>query len=197
MTSRTRLGEILIDRGLLSEQQLVAALADQGESREPLGRVLVRHGVIDHTQLTAALGEQMRRWIAAGITASFVVAHPGLALARIATAPLTVSVEVLGTAAVAAHPPPAPAATTSGSVASMSLTCGGAPILRVTLDRASIEPVAPAPMRSIYVPQAPYRVTLQPITSSVVPCAKLGDSIGVAVPVSKSSGDNLNVEIAY
>jgi hypothetical protein len=188
MAARTRLGEVLIDRGLLAPPELDAALAEQSVSREPLGHILVKRGIIDHGELAAALSEQTRRWLAAGLAAGFLMAHPIAALARTATAPLNVSVEVLGRATVAADP----AAPHNG----LTLTCGTNAAMRVTYDRAGIQSVAAnAAAASPYAP--PYKLSLQPIASTMVPCGKSGDVVGVSLPEGAASDANLGVEIAY
>ena len=193
MASRSRLGEILLDRGLLTEPQLAAALEDQKRTREPLGEVLVRLGMIDRSELSTALGEQMRRWLAAGIAAGVMVTQPGIASARTATAPLTVSVEVLSTAVVAAH---SAISTASGGAASVSLSCAGAPALRVTFDRASFEQAAAA-APSPYVQQSHYHMSLVPLSSADVPCANPSEPVSVKAPADTASGGPLTVEVAY
>ncbi len=53
-----RLGDILIDRGWITEGQLTSALASQGSEQGMLGAILVRRGLIDLDQLGEALSEQ-------------------------------------------------------------------------------------------------------------------------------------------
>lgn len=53
-----RLGDILVQRGHITEGQLEAALAAQGSERGMLGRLLVRRGLITMDQLGEALSEQ-------------------------------------------------------------------------------------------------------------------------------------------
>jgi hypothetical protein len=191
MAARTRLGEVLIDRGLLVPPQLDAALAEQSVSREPLGQILVRRGIVDRSQLAAALNEQGRRWLAVGLTASFLAAHPALAVARMTTAPLTVSVEVLTSATVDVGP--------RAPGAGLTLTCVSAETLRVTYDRTGIEPLLPAANAAAtpYAPPAPYKLSLQPIASTMVACGKSGDVVGVAPPQGAPRDADLSVEVAY
>ena len=59
MRINTLLGEFLIERKLITPDQLKKALADQKESKEPLGQVLIRHGAIEEDDLRAALSEQL------------------------------------------------------------------------------------------------------------------------------------------
>ena len=54
-----QLGEILLDEGLVSEGQLVAALDQTATSGQSLGRILVEEGVLSETQLVAALASQV------------------------------------------------------------------------------------------------------------------------------------------
>jgi nucleoside-diphosphate-sugar epimerase len=58
---RFRLGEMLVRRGLVSEQDVAQALAAQAASGQPLGQVLVGQGLISPAQLAAALREQQGR----------------------------------------------------------------------------------------------------------------------------------------
>jgi type IV pilus assembly protein PilB len=53
-----RLGDILIERGLITAGQLDAALKAQGSERGMLGRILVRRGLISFDQLGDALAAQ-------------------------------------------------------------------------------------------------------------------------------------------
>ncbi len=53
-----RLGEILVDRGLLTEGGLQRALDEQARTRQQLGEILVARGWISTEELTDALAEQ-------------------------------------------------------------------------------------------------------------------------------------------
>lgn len=53
-----RLGDILIDHGWITSNQLDSALAAQGDERGMLGQILVRRGLINFEQLGQALSEQ-------------------------------------------------------------------------------------------------------------------------------------------
>jgi len=53
-----KLGEILIANNLVSEQQLLAALSVQENSRKPLGEILIEQGYIPREKLEAALAKQ-------------------------------------------------------------------------------------------------------------------------------------------
>jgi len=54
-TQRKMLGDILIENGLISEEQLAQALAEQKMSKDKLGRILVRRGYISDDQLLEVL----------------------------------------------------------------------------------------------------------------------------------------------
>ena len=54
-----RLGQLLIDNNLISEEQLKTALETQVELGKSLGRILVDTGVLSEGQLTAVLAEQI------------------------------------------------------------------------------------------------------------------------------------------
>lgn len=53
-----RLGDILVARGQITEDQLQAALAAQGSERGMLGAILVSRGLVSRDQLGSALAEQ-------------------------------------------------------------------------------------------------------------------------------------------
>ncbi|MCP3974870.1 MAG: Flp pilus assembly complex ATPase component [bacterium] len=53
------LGTLLLEEGLLTEDQLETAVGSQQESGLPLGQVLIEQGVLTEAQLVKALGEQI------------------------------------------------------------------------------------------------------------------------------------------
>src|SRR5262245_45543830 len=57
--SRRRLGETLIDAGLISPEQLESALAEKTRSREPLGEVLIRLKLLTEEAMKQALASQL------------------------------------------------------------------------------------------------------------------------------------------
>ncbi len=62
--ARRRLGEVLVEQGLLTEEQLAAALARQneilpGETRRRLGQVVIAEGFADERQVATALAEAL------------------------------------------------------------------------------------------------------------------------------------------
>ncbi len=59
-TRRTRLGRMLIERGLLTQEQLAEALIDQRQSGGKLGAVLVRQGRLSDVALAEVLSGQLR-----------------------------------------------------------------------------------------------------------------------------------------
>lgn len=54
------IGTVLLDRELITRQQLDEALTEQARSGERLDRVLMRMGVVDRGQILRAVGEQLR-----------------------------------------------------------------------------------------------------------------------------------------
>jgi flagellar biosynthesis protein FlhG len=56
----TRLGDFLLERGLISQQQLDRSLAKQQEILKPLGEVLLDLKILDETKLAHALAEQLQ-----------------------------------------------------------------------------------------------------------------------------------------
>jgi hypothetical protein len=61
--ARRPIGEFLVERGLVTTEQLAAALADQRQSGKRLGEILVERGAITRMALASVLGEQ---WEEAG-----------------------------------------------------------------------------------------------------------------------------------
>jgi hypothetical protein len=57
---KTRLGDILIDKGLINEAQLIEAIACQKESDSPLGQILVDKGWVTQRQIDRALKVQSK-----------------------------------------------------------------------------------------------------------------------------------------
>jgi hypothetical protein len=56
---REQLGEILIHKRLIREEDLKAALKEQKRTREFLGKILLKNGYIKETDLLKALSEQL------------------------------------------------------------------------------------------------------------------------------------------
>lgn len=57
--AKWRLGEILIKKGLINEEQLEKALGKQTETGEPLGKALIKMGFISEQILLSVLAEQL------------------------------------------------------------------------------------------------------------------------------------------
>lgn len=57
--ARKRIGELLLERGAISREQLEAGLSSHRKTRERLGATLVRLGAIDDEQLAAVLSEAL------------------------------------------------------------------------------------------------------------------------------------------
>jgi type IV pilus assembly protein PilB len=59
LDQRKRIGEILVEQGLITPQQLQTGLDDQKHSSEPLGKCLVRLGYLSETKLIDILSAQL------------------------------------------------------------------------------------------------------------------------------------------
>ena len=59
-TRRTRLGRLLIEQGLITQDQLADALMDQSESGEKLGAILVRLGHVQEASVAATMSKQLQ-----------------------------------------------------------------------------------------------------------------------------------------
>jgi MSHA biogenesis protein MshE len=57
---KVRLGEILLQQGLLTEQQLKEALDEQRKSGRRLGRVFVEKSFVSEEQISTALAKQLQ-----------------------------------------------------------------------------------------------------------------------------------------
>jgi hypothetical protein len=198
ISDKPRLGELLLDLGLLNREQLGRALEEQCADHERIGETLVRLGLVDRGQLFRALVEQRRRWLAASFGAAMMAIQPVAAMGRTATGQLSVTVQVDDTAIVGA--PSAVVAVKGVDTAALSLSCAPSTSMQVTVGSAHVEPAA-ATAASRYVAAAPrYRLTMSPISSRTIACAPDGQPVSVTVfaPASKTAhGEHLNVEIAY
>ncbi len=61
-TRRKRIGEFLIEKGIISRQQLSEALAEYRSINgvERIGNILIKHGYLDKRSLVSAIQEQMK-----------------------------------------------------------------------------------------------------------------------------------------
>jgi type IV pilus assembly protein PilB len=59
MAEKRRLGELLIEAGVLDKQHLQKALVEQKHAGKPLGVTLVQLGLVDERALLAVLGQQL------------------------------------------------------------------------------------------------------------------------------------------
>jgi len=57
---KIRLGDLLVSQGIITEEQLMSALAEQKNSGHKLGRTLVMMGLVEETQLLSLLAEQLK-----------------------------------------------------------------------------------------------------------------------------------------
>lgn len=60
MVVRKKLGQMLVDENLLTEEQLKKALAEQERAGLKLGQYLIRHGFVTEQQLVDVLGRQLK-----------------------------------------------------------------------------------------------------------------------------------------
>ena len=59
MAARKRLGDLLVEAGLIDEYQLQSALGHQRQWGGPLGRILVDNGFVSESRLAEVLAAQM------------------------------------------------------------------------------------------------------------------------------------------
>jgi murein DD-endopeptidase MepM/ murein hydrolase activator NlpD len=73
---KIRIGDVLIQQGLISQAQLTAALAEQKHSGAQLGEILIQQGWVNQAQLRQALSEQRWRNIVATVLLSATALLP-------------------------------------------------------------------------------------------------------------------------
>jgi type IV pilus assembly protein PilB len=59
MSAKNQLGTLLLERGLINQEQLDAALEEQRQSRKSLGRVLIDEGTVSESDLVATLAARI------------------------------------------------------------------------------------------------------------------------------------------
>jgi len=59
MSTRNQLGTLLLERGLVTEEQLETALEEQRQSRKSLGRVLIDAGIVSEGDLVSTLAARI------------------------------------------------------------------------------------------------------------------------------------------
>lgn len=141
--SATRLGDLLIAGGLITQDQLAAALVTQKQTGEQLGKILVREGTLSAVQLYRKLSEQWcMKATAAGLTMMMHVVSPTSAsAAETATATVQLAINT------------APAAM-AGTMLYKAAAQGGTPI---TYNRApvnSLSAIQPAAASGFAAPAA-------------------------------------------
>ena len=60
MKARKKLGEILVEGGLLTQEQLEKALPYQKKSKLKLGQFLVREGIVSESQIVDLVSSQLK-----------------------------------------------------------------------------------------------------------------------------------------
>jgi murein DD-endopeptidase MepM/ murein hydrolase activator NlpD len=92
--SKIRVGEVLIQKGLITKDDLAQALAAQRQTQLKLGEVLIQQGTLTRQQLKHALTEQHRRnWVAAVLFAlsTLIPAVPKLMASSSATVAMNIN----------------------------------------------------------------------------------------------------------
>jgi hypothetical protein len=104
----TRLGDILVSKGLISPEQLASAIQEQSKRKllldptdanakvTPIGEILIELGFIDQLQLKRGLNWQQRlrrASIAMALCAPFMIFSPSAAASTVRPAPITVEAE--------------------------------------------------------------------------------------------------------
>ena len=73
---RRRLGDILVQQGRLTPEQLIMFLRVQKKTRKPIGRILIEQGILTEEELKYILGEQLgipHTWLRKGLIDPWIV----------------------------------------------------------------------------------------------------------------------------
>jgi len=172
------LGSVLVDLGLVDADQLSTALLEQRRRRERIGETLVGLGFIERRQLKAALAEQRRRWLAGAFGAVMMALQPLPALARSASAQLSVSLQVVDAPKTAAQAASKLTESIGPNAASVSLACNEPSLVHVSLAAGQTAAAARPPKMQTAV------------------CTQTGQPVALSIPLA--GGDTpVRVEIAY
>ena len=57
--TENRIGELLMSNGMITAEDLHAALVEQARTKRPLGSILIRNGTITHAMLKQTLRKQL------------------------------------------------------------------------------------------------------------------------------------------
>jgi hypothetical protein len=191
---RYRLGELLLDSGLISERQLRRALGDQRRDGERLGDTLIRLGLVERRQLSAALAEQYVRRFFGALGIAALALNPASAMAGSVRTQMSVSVTVLNSATSTVRPLIAGA---SGSSAAVSLACTAGGPARIGIEHGKLAAAG--------TNGAPgYVVTWRSGTTATLSCGNPGQSVTAPLELAAdrtaaASGgvQAVNVVIAY
>ena len=94
MPDKVRVGEVLLKRGIVSQEQLSQALTEQRVSRLKLGEILIKQGLVTRYQLRHALNQQ--RWHNWTVTALISISSLAAITPRVVSALPAVSMERTG-----------------------------------------------------------------------------------------------------
>jgi hypothetical protein len=181
--SKRQLGELLVEFGHITEQQLERALAEPRRCGERIGQTLMRLGFIDRRQLTLALTRQYFRAFFGAIGMMAVTFHPELAAAALARAQLSISATVVTAAAASLRfigSSPAPGSSLPGKVA-VTLACAGDARALVGIEGGRF---APGGMTRPF----DYVQTWRSATAKTLTCGADPRSVKVAVRGSSEEG---------
>jgi hypothetical protein len=195
--SKQRLGELLVERGVITEHQLERALIEPRRCGERLGETLLRLGFIDRRRLTLALVRQHVRAFLGALGVMAMTLHPELAIAAVARAQLGVSATVVGGAVadlrLLAAPADAPAGAVPGKVA-VTLACSTGGGARIGIEGGHLAPGATAAFDYIRTWRSGVLKTLAcgaaPRSVKVAIAGQSGGSTGSGMPA-------VNVTIDY
>ena len=94
MPDKVRVGEVLLKRGIVSQEQLSQALTEQRVSKLKLGEILIKQGLVTRYQLRHALSQQ--RWHNWTVTALISISSLAAITPRVVSALPAVSMERTG-----------------------------------------------------------------------------------------------------
>ena len=194
------LGELLIELGLITEQQLSRALAEQRIGHERIGETLVRLGYLERQQLAVSLSEQYVRRMVGALGVAAMALQPGLAAAGSVRGQMTVSATVVNTAMSDARliRPVTPASPGSAAVTLSCLAVGRA---RIAVERGTFasSPATAGSAGNGIAPEPSYVVAWRSASSAPVTCSSGPQSITAPLGLAAATQGlaAVNVVITY
>ena len=167
-----RLGEILVERNLISEEQLAYALAESKQTGEPTGEVIVRLGFATAATIAQALATQHGRPLKSEF--GYAVGFGPSAAAPVPAAPPPISPKP----ETAAAPQPLRVAVRNDNAAPTPAYDTGVPTAPVLVPAPTLTPVAPAAELAVATQPAAPGPAAAPAADAAASEARIQDLTG-------------------